>query len=196
MRGSIMAVASTKKKSVFVDGVTGGIKVKQLPFMGIICTVLFIVFRTTNYQYEQTRGMMVLPFIKEVEIPFNSSLLTIIFSCVRFQMESKMGPFYSSKDSDIDITHLNSLPHGIMHARSDLELKPLWSTSHSKSKLYSLPLNLSIRSFPLLPKVIHFQYQAFEGKSKAFHFLVEPIIDKVQFCSCTCCLQHARRRRF
>ncbi|KAM3303457.1 hypothetical protein P3S67_014487 [Capsicum chacoense] len=107
--------------------------------------------------------MMVLPFIKEVEIPFNSSLLTIIFSCVRFQMESKMGPFYSSKDSDIDITHLNSLPHGIMHARSDLELKPLWSTSHSKSKLFSLPLNLSIRSFPLLPKVIHFQYQAFEG---------------------------------
>ncbi|XP_047255154.1 uncharacterized protein LOC124888550 isoform X4 [Capsicum annuum] len=105
MRGSIMAVASTKKKSVFVDGVTGGIKVKQLPFMGIICTVLFIVFRTTNYLYEQT------------------------------EMESKMGPFYSSKDSDIDITHLNSLPHGIMHARSDLELKPLWSTSHSKSKV-------------------------------------------------------------
>ncbi|KAF3644988.1 hypothetical protein FXO38_19875 [Capsicum annuum] len=133
MRGSVMAVASTKKKSVFVDGVTGGIKVKQLPFMGIICTVLFIVFRTTNYLYEQT------------------------------EMESKMGPFYSSKDSDIDITHLNSLPHGIMHARSDLELKPLWSTSHSKSKLFSLPLNLSIRSFPLLPKVIHFQYQAFEG---------------------------------
>ncbi|KAM3343665.1 hypothetical protein P3S68_025755 [Capsicum galapagoense] len=104
MRASIMAVASTKKKSVFVDGVTGRIKVKQLPFMGILCTVLFIVFRTTKYQYEQT------------------------------EMESKLNPFYSSEDSDVDITHLNSLPHGIIHARSDLELKPLWSTSHSKSK--------------------------------------------------------------
>lgn len=34
---------------------TCGIKMKQLPFMGIICTVmLFIVYRTTKYQYQHT----------------------------------------------------------------------------------------------------------------------------------------------
>ncbi|XP_049345570.1 uncharacterized protein LOC125810092 isoform X2 [Solanum verrucosum] len=105
MRASIMAVASTKKKSVFVDRVTCGVKVKQIAFMGIICTIMFlIVYRTTNYQYQQT------------------------------EMESKSDPFYSSKDSDVDITHLNSLPRGIIQASSDLELKPLWSTSNSKSK--------------------------------------------------------------
>ena len=28
---------------------------KQLPFMGVVCTVmLFIVYRTTNYQHKQT----------------------------------------------------------------------------------------------------------------------------------------------
>lgn len=32
-----------------------GFKMKQLPFMGIVCTVmLFIVYRTTNYQHKQT----------------------------------------------------------------------------------------------------------------------------------------------
>ncbi|CAN4087141.1 unnamed protein product [Withania somnifera] len=99
-----MAVVSTKKKSVFVDGVTCGVKVKWLPFMGIVCTVLFIVFRTTNYQYQKT------------------------------EMVSKLDPFYSSKDSDVDIARLKSLPRGIIQSRSDLELKPLWSKSSSKSK--------------------------------------------------------------
>lgn len=32
-----------------------GLKMKPLPFMGVICIVmLFIVYRTTNYQYRQT----------------------------------------------------------------------------------------------------------------------------------------------
>ncbi|WMV49164.1 hypothetical protein MTR67_042549 [Solanum verrucosum] len=108
-----MAVASTKKKSVFVDRVTCGVKVKQIAFMGIICTIMFlIVYRTTNYQYQQTE----------------------VRWCYHLFMESKSDPFYSSKDSDVDITHLNSLPRGIIQASSDLELKPLWSTSNSKSK--------------------------------------------------------------
>ncbi|XP_059291009.1 uncharacterized protein LOC132044525 [Lycium ferocissimum] len=105
MKASVMTVASMKKKNVLVDAVTCGVKVKQLPFMGIVCTVmLFIVYRTTNYQYEQT------------------------------EMDSKLDPFYSSKDSDVDITRLNSLPRGIIQAQTDLELKPLWSTSSSKSE--------------------------------------------------------------
>lgn len=36
-----------------VQGKSGGLKMKQLSFMGVVCTVmLFIVYRTTNYQYQ------------------------------------------------------------------------------------------------------------------------------------------------
>ena len=38
-----------------VQGKPGFNKMKQLPFMGIVCIVmLVIVYRTTNYQYQQT----------------------------------------------------------------------------------------------------------------------------------------------
>ncbi|KAK6154720.1 hypothetical protein DH2020_008968 [Rehmannia glutinosa] len=68
-----------------------GAKMKQLPFMGFVCTImLFIIYRTTKYQYQQT------------------------------------------EESGVDTTRLNSLPRGIIEARSDLELKPLWN---SKSKI-------------------------------------------------------------
>ncbi|KAA8519851.1 hypothetical protein F0562_014059 [Nyssa sinensis] len=91
-----------KKRHVLFDGVICGVKMKQLPFMGIVCTVmLFIVYRTTNYQYQQT------------------------------------------KDSGVASTSLDGLPCGIVQARSDLELKPLWSTSSSRSKdNVSSPRNL------------------------------------------------------
>ncbi|GAB4831277.1 hypothetical protein Ancab_005290 [Ancistrocladus abbreviatus] len=57
------------KRSVLSDvGAQGshGFRVRQLPFMGIICIVmLFIVYRTTKFQYRQTK--------KEVELhPFDS----------------------------------------------------------------------------------------------------------------------------
>ncbi|XP_059659440.1 uncharacterized protein LOC132306173 [Cornus florida] len=85
---------------------TCGVKMKQVPFLGIVCTVmLFIVYRTTNYQYLQT------------------------------EMESKLYPFYTFKDSGVASTSLKNLPRGIIQARSDLELKPLWSTSSSRSKV-------------------------------------------------------------
>ncbi|KAL8506982.1 hypothetical protein ACS0TY_017750 [Phlomoides rotata] len=51
-------------------------------------------------------------------------------------MESElepMQPFYI-KESAMDTPSLNSLPRGIIEARSDLELKPLWTTSSSRSK--------------------------------------------------------------
>lgn len=35
----------------------------------------------------------------------------------------------------MDTTQLNSLPQGIIEARSDLELKPLWKTSSSQSQV-------------------------------------------------------------
>ncbi|CAM8988128.1 unnamed protein product [Rhodiola kirilowii] len=73
---------------------------KQLPFTGLVCLVmLFIVYRTTNYQYHQT------------------------------EIESKMHPFETGKDFVMDSKKLNGLPRGIVQPRSDLELKPLWSSS-------------------------------------------------------------------
>ncbi|KAI3456282.1 hypothetical protein Pfo_012945 [Paulownia fortunei] len=95
-----------KKRHFLFDRRALGAKMKQLPFMGVVCTVmLFIIYRTTNYQYQQT------------------------------EMESKLHPFYTLKDSGVDSKSLDSLPHGIIEARSDLELKPLWTTSSSKSKV-------------------------------------------------------------
>ncbi|XP_020554038.1 uncharacterized protein LOC105175522 isoform X2 [Sesamum indicum] len=77
---------------------------RQLPFMGVVCTImLFIIYRTTKYQYQQT------------------------------EMESKLYPFYTLQESGMESKSLESLPRGIIEARSDLELKPLWTTSSSKS---------------------------------------------------------------
>ncbi|CAL5321833.1 unnamed protein product [Camellia sinensis] len=44
-----------RKRHILFDRGTCRVKMKQLQFMGIACTVmLFIVYRTTNYQYRQT----------------------------------------------------------------------------------------------------------------------------------------------
>ncbi|XP_065624877.1 uncharacterized protein LOC112036164 isoform X2 [Quercus suber] len=94
-----------KKRNALSDGGKCGFKMKQLPFMGVVCTVtLFIVYRITNYQYQQT------------------------------EMEGKFIPFDTIKESHLGSRSLGGLPHGIIQARSDLELRPLWSTSSSRSK--------------------------------------------------------------
>ncbi|XP_022723404.1 uncharacterized protein LOC111280361 isoform X2 [Durio zibethinus] len=98
--------ALVKKRNALSDGGNCGFKMKQLPFMGVICTVmLFIVYRTTNYQYHET------------------------------EMETKLHPFETVKDYRLPSGKLKSLPHGIMQAHSDLELRPLWSRSSSRSKV-------------------------------------------------------------
>lgn len=66
--------------------------------------MLYIVYRTTNYQYIQT------------------------------ELDSKLYRFYTSKEAVSSSTSLKSLPRGIIADKSDLELKPLWSTSSSKLK--------------------------------------------------------------
>ncbi|KAL2253209.1 uncharacterized protein LOC105167912 [Sesamum indicum] len=101
-----------KKWRFLFDGGICGTKMKQMPFMGFICTVmLFIIYRTTNYQYQQT------------------------------EVESKLLPFYKPKASVVATSGLNSLPRGIIEPRSDLELRPLWTTSSSKSKMRSRSSN-------------------------------------------------------
>ncbi|XVE51272.1 hypothetical protein DITRI_Ditri02bG0026700 [Diplodiscus trichospermus] len=94
--------AFVKRRNALSDGAQGncGFKMKQLPFMGVICTVmLFIVYRTTNYQYHET------------------------------EMETKLHPFETVRGYHLPSAKLKNLPRGIMHARSDLELRPLWSSS-------------------------------------------------------------------
>ncbi|XP_051134957.1 uncharacterized protein LOC127254105 [Andrographis paniculata] len=94
-----------KKQQFLFDGVFRGSKMKQLPFMGVVCVViLFVLYRTTKYQHQQT------------------------------EIDSKLLPFYTSKTFGRDRPNLNSLPHGIIEAKSDLELKPLWRMSGSKLK--------------------------------------------------------------
>ncbi|KAH6795426.1 hypothetical protein C2S51_036412 [Perilla frutescens var. frutescens] len=106
MRGSSSWRWLIMKSHFLFDGGLGGTKMKQLPFMGVVCTVmLFFIYRTTNYQYQQT------------------------------EMDSKLQPFYTLKESVVDTTRLNGLPRGIIEASSDLELKPLWTTSRSKSQV-------------------------------------------------------------
>lgn len=74
---------------------------RQLAFLAVVCIgMLFIVYRTTNFQYQHT------------------------------EIEAKWHPFDSTEDSSR--VKMDNLPHGIVHARSDLELKPLWSRSRKK----------------------------------------------------------------
>lgn len=40
-----------------------GAKMNQLPFMGVVCTVmLYVIYRTTNYQYQQTEVCVLTQF--------------------------------------------------------------------------------------------------------------------------------------
>lgn len=114
-----------RKRLVLFDVGVCGVKMKQLPFLGIVCTVmLFIVYRTTTYQYRQT------------------------------EMDEQLNPFYLSKDVGAAFNSLSNLPRGIIQARSDLELKPLWPSSSSRSKvnvssshnLLAMPVGISQKS--------------------------------------------------
>ncbi|XP_039004322.1 uncharacterized protein LOC120131386 [Hibiscus syriacus] len=68
---------------------------RQLPFLGVIFTVmLYIVYRTTNYQYYET------------------------------EIETKLHPFETVEDNELPSRISRDLPRGIMQSHSDLELKP------------------------------------------------------------------------
>ncbi|KAK2447201.1 lysine ketoglutarate reductase trans-splicing protein [Trifolium repens] len=114
-----------RKKSGLSDGGKSSFKMKQLPFMAVVCTVmLFIVYRTTKYQYHQE------------EIDKKWSLWG--------QQETYSKP--SGK--------LKGLPRGIIQDNSDLELRPLWlrSNSRSKSRDYS---NRNLLAIPVGIKQKH-----------------------------------------
>ncbi|KAL3031616.1 hypothetical protein AAZX31_02G038200 [Glycine max] len=93
-----------RKKSGLSDVRKSSFKTKQLSFLAVFCTIMFIMYRITKYQYHQE------------EIDKKSSSWG----------EPKVYPTTSG--------NLKGLPQGIVHANSDLELKPSWSTSSSRSK--------------------------------------------------------------
>ncbi|KAK1368531.1 Phosphate import ATP-binding protein like [Heracleum sosnowskyi] len=95
-----------RKRHVLFDGVTRNFKMK--PFMGFICTVmLFVVYKTTNYQYLQT------------------------------ELDSKLHPLYTSQEVDEAWRSLIRLPRGIIQSTSDLDLRPLWTTNKPKANDFS-----------------------------------------------------------
>ncbi|KAG8480725.1 hypothetical protein CXB51_025424 [Gossypium anomalum] len=53
------------------------------------------------------------------------------------QMETKLHPFNSVEDNELPSGKLKDLPRGIMHTRSDLELRPQWRKS-LRSALYGI----------------------------------------------------------
>ncbi|KAL5054320.1 hypothetical protein RYX36_035002 [Vicia faba] len=81
------------------------LKIKRLPLMAVACTVmLFVVYRTLKYQYDQE------------EIDKRRSI---------------------RRDVEPHAAHsgmLKGLPRGIIHATSDLELRPLWLPNNLRSK--------------------------------------------------------------
>lgn len=90
----------SKSRSIISEGGAHGAKMRHLQFMGIVCTaILFIVYRTTTYQHRHT------------------------------EMEDKWDPFGTVEEPYEASDELKYLPRGIIQARSDLELRPLWSTS-------------------------------------------------------------------
>ncbi|XP_077243256.1 uncharacterized protein LOC143883833 isoform X3 [Tasmannia lanceolata] len=88
-----------------------GVKMKPLHFMGILCIVMFfILYRTTKHQYQHTK------------------------------MEARVHPFDTMKAFDTmtefheSRLKVGNLPHGIVEASSDMELRPLWLTRNARLK--------------------------------------------------------------
>ncbi|CAH2038297.1 unnamed protein product, partial [Thlaspi arvense] len=78
---------------------------KMKPFLALMCAALLIFwYKTTNIHFEQT------------------------------ELEDADYAFDMAKESEPVDEKLDGLPRGIIQPRSDLELKPLWSSSSLRSK--------------------------------------------------------------
>ncbi|EEF40904.1 conserved hypothetical protein [Ricinus communis] len=64
-----------------------------------------------------------------------SLIRTTMYQFQHTQMEAKVHPFGTLKDSALASGLLGGLPVGIIRASSDLEMKPLWSSSSSRLKV-------------------------------------------------------------
>uniref|UniRef100_A0A2P2IQL3 Uncharacterized protein LOC105649485 isoform X2 n=1 Tax=Rhizophora mucronata TaxID=61149 RepID=A0A2P2IQL3_RHIMU len=94
------------KRNAFLVGGKCGLKTTQLPFMAVLCTaMLIILYRTAVQQHQHA------------------------------QIEDKLQTFDTLKESALVSGLLANLPRGIISSSSDLELKPLWSSSSLRSKV-------------------------------------------------------------
>ncbi|KAF7121478.1 hypothetical protein RHSIM_Rhsim13G0175300 [Rhododendron simsii] len=64
------------------------------------------------------------------------------------EIEEKSNPFFTPGAIGVSSNSLDGLPRGIIQATSDLELKPLWSTSDSKSKV-KVPISRNLLAIPV-----------------------------------------------
>ncbi|KAI8525444.1 hypothetical protein RHMOL_Rhmol13G0230700 [Rhododendron molle] len=72
----------------------------------------------------------------------------MFFILFHHQIEEKSDPFFTPGGIGKSSNSLDGLPRGIIQATSDLELKPLWSTSDSKPKV-NVPKSLNLLAIPV-----------------------------------------------
>ncbi|XP_033133774.1 uncharacterized protein LOC103836245 isoform X1 [Brassica rapa] len=138
------------------------------PFLALICTALLIFwYKTTHIQFEDT------------------------------DLEESDYPIDMTKESEPVDQKLEGLPRGIIQPRSDLELKPLWSSSSLSSKgvematrnLLAIPVGIKQKSnvdaivkkfLPANFTVVLFHYDGnmdqwldLEWSSKAIHIVAQ-----------------------
>ncbi|CAK8577773.1 unnamed protein product [Lathyrus sativus] len=95
------------------------LKIKRLPLMAVVCAVmLFVVYRTLKYQQKQ----------EEID--------------QRWIIRRDVEPYAAHTGK------LEGLPRGIIHATSDLELRPLWSSDDLRSKV-NVYSNRSLLAVPV-----------------------------------------------
>ncbi|KAL6542841.1 hypothetical protein OROHE_010361 [Orobanche hederae] len=161
MKGSTSWRWMVKKHHFLFDGILCGAKMKQLPFVGLICMImLFIIYRTTNYQYQQTECLFFHLFSDGLRIvPFLHIKVAMMFC----------------QDPDVVTTGLNSLPRGIVEAMSDLELKPLWSSSKPKISVrrsYNLlAMPVGIKQKKNVNAIVEKGWSDLEWSSEALHIV-------------------------
>ncbi|XP_020222798.1 uncharacterized protein LOC109805200 [Cajanus cajan] len=100
-------------------------KMKRLPFVAVVCTVLFVVYRTIKYENYQ----------EEIDKKLN--------------IREEEGKEYPETSRNV-----KGLPRGIIHATSDLELRSLWSPSNLRSKV-NVYSNRSLLAIPVGIKQKH-----------------------------------------
>ncbi|CAN8294276.1 unnamed protein product [Cochlearia groenlandica] len=139
---------------------------KMKPFLALMCTALLIFwYKTTNIQFVQT------------------------------EMEETDYPFDMATESEPVNEKLKGLPRGIIQPRSDLELKPLWSSLRSKAvemtnrNLLAIPVGIKqkgnvdamVKKFlPANFTIVLFHYDGnmdkwwdLEWSSKAIHIVAQ-----------------------
>ncbi|KAJ9566030.1 hypothetical protein OSB04_001996 [Centaurea solstitialis] len=107
---------------------------KQKPFMVVVCTIMLYIACRTTYQHLH----------KKVWNRNSDGLSALIKS----QLADHHPTLFCPNLFPLAFTGLKGLPYGIIQAKSDLELKPLWSASSSKLKA-KVPSSHNLLAMPV-----------------------------------------------